>query len=78
MKKPIKEAQDEAKGILYMELYRLNQYRFATSPNKSNPRVVDTLLRIIDREARLLGLYPPRRVEIRASTVAEEASRRGF
>jgi hypothetical protein len=64
MKKLIKDAQDEAKGILYLELYRLNQYRFALSSNKSNPRVVDTLLRIIDREARLMGLYPPRKVEI--------------
>lgn len=64
MKKLIKDAQDEAKGILYLELYRLNQYRFALSPNKSNPRVVDTLLRIIDREARLMGLYAPRKVEI--------------
>ncbi len=27
-------------------------------------RQVDTLLRIIDREARLMGLYPPRRVEV--------------
>lgn len=64
MKKLIKEAQDEAKGILYLELYRLNQYRFALSPKKSNPRVVDTLPRIIDREARLMGLYPPRKVKI--------------
>ena len=63
MKKLIKDAQDEAKSILYLELYRLNQYRFALSPNIGNPRVVDTLLRIIDREARLMGLYPPRRVE---------------
>jgi len=64
MKKLIKEAQDEAKRVLYLELYRLNQYRFALSPNQSNPRVVDTLLRIIDREARLTGLYAPRKVEI--------------
>ena len=64
MKKLIKDAQDEAKGILYLELYRLNQYRFALSPNKSNPRVVDTLLRIMDREARLMGLYAPRTLEI--------------
>ena len=64
MKKLIKDAQDEAKGILYLELYRLNQYRFALSPNKSNPRVVDSLLRIIDREARLMGLYAPRKAEI--------------
>jgi hypothetical protein len=64
MKKLIKDAQDEAKGILYLELYRLNRYRFALSPNQSNPRVVDTLLRILDREARLLGLYPSRKVEI--------------
>jgi hypothetical protein len=63
MKKLIKEAQDEAKSILYLELYRLNQYRFALSPNKSNPRVVDTLLRIMDREARLMGLYAPQKME---------------
>jgi hypothetical protein len=64
MKKLIKDAQEEAKGILYLELYRLNQYRFALSPNKSNPRVVDTLLRILDRDARLMGLYAPRKVGI--------------
>jgi hypothetical protein len=64
MKKLIKDAQDEAKRILYLQLYRLNQYRFALSPKKSDPRVVDTLLRILDREARLMGLYPPRKVEI--------------
>jgi hypothetical protein len=63
MKKLIKDAQDEAKGILYLELYRLNQYRFALSPDKSNPRVVDSLLRIMDREARLMGLYAPRKAE---------------
>jgi hypothetical protein len=66
MKKLIKDAQDEAKRILYLELYRLNQYRFVLSPNMSNPRVVDTLLRILDREARLMGLYALQKTETSA------------
>jgi hypothetical protein len=35
---------------------RLDRYRLALDPHKSNPRVVDALLRIMEREAKLLGL----------------------
>jgi hypothetical protein len=42
---------------------RLDRYRLALDPHKGNPRVVDTLLRISERYAKLLGLDAPQRIE---------------
>jgi hypothetical protein len=39
---------------------RLDRYRLELDPHKNNPRVVDTLLRISERYAKLLGLDAPR------------------
>jgi hypothetical protein len=57
------ECREKAESLRQLELCRLNRLRFALWPRCSEPRVVDTLLRISEREAKLLGLDAPQRVE---------------
>jgi hypothetical protein len=59
----IGECQETAERIRQVELMRLDRYRLALDPHKNNPRVVDTLLRISERYAKLLGLDAPQRIE---------------
>jgi len=46
-----------------LESYHLNQCWFTVWPYRPNLRVVNTLLRILDHEARLMGLYAPAKAE---------------
>ena len=60
-------AVDDLKGILKetavtiraIELERLDSIQMGLWPQRKNPRVADTLLRIQERRARLLGLDAP-------------------
>jgi hypothetical protein len=54
---------------------RLNRMTFTLWPRMGEPRVVDTLLRISDRVAKLLGLYSPQRIEMCTSSVPIESER---
>ncbi|HEY2121145.1 MAG TPA: hypothetical protein VGH37_18310 [Candidatus Acidoferrum sp.] len=50
----------DTERVRQVELMRLDRYRLELDPHKNNPRVVDTLLRISERYAKLLGLDAPR------------------
>jgi hypothetical protein len=51
--------REGATQIKQMELERLNSMHMSLWPQRKNPRVVDSLLRIQERRARLLGLDAP-------------------
>jgi hypothetical protein len=51
--------REGAAQVKQMELERLNSMHMSLWPQRKNPRVVDTLLRIQERRARLLGLDAP-------------------
>jgi hypothetical protein len=65
-------AVDDLNGILKetavtiraIELERLDSMQMGLWPQRKNPRVVDTLLRIAERRARLLGLDAPVRTAL--------------
>jgi hypothetical protein len=49
--------------VKQLELYRLDRYRLALDARKTDPRTVDTLIRISERVAKLHGLDAPQRIE---------------
>jgi hypothetical protein len=55
--------QDTAERVRQLELHRLDRYRLALDSRKSDPRTVDTLIRISERVAKLHGLDAPQRIE---------------
>jgi hypothetical protein len=55
--------QDTAERVRQLELHRLERYRLALDSRKSDPRTVDTLIRISERVAKLHGLDAPQRIE---------------
>jgi hypothetical protein len=56
--------REGAAQVKQMELERLNSMHLGLWPQRKNPRVVDTLLRIQERRARLLGLDAPTRTAL--------------
>lgn len=57
------QCQDTAERVRQLELYRLDRYRLSLDSRKSDPRTVDTLIRISERVAKLHGLDAPQRIE---------------
>jgi hypothetical protein len=54
---------ETAERVRCLELHRLDRIRLALDPNKGDPRVADTLIRISERVAKLHGLDVPQRIE---------------
>jgi hypothetical protein len=54
---------ETAERVKQLELHRLDRYRLALDARRSDPRVVDSLIRISERTAKLHGLDAPQRVE---------------
>lgn len=51
--------QEEAETVRRLELERLDGLLLSLYPQRSNPRVADTILRTMERRAKLLGLDAP-------------------
>lgn len=58
-----------AEDVRRIELERLDKMTLALFTRRSDPRTADTLLRIMERRARLLGLDSPTLVDTRNQTV---------
>jgi len=58
------QCPEKTENIRTLHLLRLDRLRFALEPRKSDPRVVNVLLQIMERESKLLGLDRPVRTEI--------------
>jgi hypothetical protein len=56
--------REGAAQIKQMELEHLNSMHMSLWPQRKNPRVVDSLLRIQERRARLLGLDAPTKTAV--------------
>jgi hypothetical protein len=56
--------REDAAIVRQLELERLDSMQMGLWPQRKNPRVVDTLLRIAERRARLLGLDAPVRTAL--------------
>jgi hypothetical protein len=54
---------EDADRVRTLELSRIDAMVLSLWPNRANPRVADTLIRLSERRARLLGLDAPARVE---------------
>ena len=67
VRKPLDElvqhCSETAERVRVLELHRLDRYRLALDSRKSDPRTVDTLIRISERVAKLHGLDAPQRIE---------------
>lgn len=59
----VEHCTDTAERVRQLELHRLDRYRLALDSRKSDPRTVDTLIRISERVAKLHGLDAPQRIE---------------
>jgi hypothetical protein len=59
----VEHCTDTAERVRHLELHRLDRYRLALDSRKSDPRAVDTLIRISERVAKLHGLDAPQRIE---------------
>ena len=59
----VEHRTDSAERVRQLELHRLDRYRLALDSCKSDPRAVDTLIRISERMAKLHGLDAPQRIE---------------
>jgi hypothetical protein len=55
----VEHCTDTAERVRQLELHRLDRYRLALDSRKSDPRTVDTLIRITERVAKLHGLDAP-------------------
>lgn len=53
----------EAADVRTLELERLDAMWLALYPKRKEPRVADSLVRLMDRRAKLLGLDAPKRIE---------------
>lgn len=58
-----KKMEVRAKAVLRMELERLDAMMLALWANKNDPRAGDTLLRIMERRAKYLGLDSPTKID---------------
>lgn len=54
--------QEPANAVRKLELERLDKLLFALWPSRNNPGIVDRILRIMERRAKLLGLDAPAKV----------------
>jgi hypothetical protein len=59
----VEHCTETAERVRQLELHRLDRYRLALDSRKSDPRTVDTLIRISERVAKLHGLDAPQRIE---------------
>jgi hypothetical protein len=59
----VEQCRETAERVRQLELYRLDRYRMGLESRKSDPRAVDTLIRISERVAKLHGLDAPQRIE---------------
>ncbi len=59
----VQHCQDTAERVRQLELYRMDRIRLSLDPEKGDPRVADTLIRISERVAKLHGLDAPQRIE---------------
>src|SRR5258708_40233828 len=59
----VQHCSETAERVRVLELHRLDRYRLALDSRKSDPRTVDTLIRISERVAKLHGLDAPQRIE---------------
>jgi hypothetical protein len=59
----VEDCRETAERVKQLELLRLDRYRLALDSRKSDPRAVDTLIRISERVAKLHGLDAPQRIE---------------
>jgi hypothetical protein len=59
----VEHCKETAERVKQLELHRLDRYRLALDSRKSDPRAVDTLIRISERVAKLHGLDAPQRIE---------------
>jgi len=59
----LEHCRETAERVRQLELHRLDRYRLALDSRRSDPRAVDTLIRISERVAKLHGLDAPQRFE---------------
>jgi hypothetical protein len=59
----VEHCTETVERVRQLELHRLDRYRLALDSRKSDPRTVDTLIRISERVAKLHGLDAPQRIE---------------
>src|SRR5208283_5177459 len=62
----LEHCRETAERVRQLELHRLDRYRLALDSRRSDPRAVDTLIRISERVAKLHGLDAPQRIEASA------------
>jgi hypothetical protein len=53
---------ETSKNLIQLSLNRLNRYRMKLEPNANDPAVVNTLVKIIECEAKLTGINAPVKV----------------
>ena len=58
----VEHCKETAERVKQLELHRLDRYRLALDSRKSDPRTVDTLIRISERVAKLHGLDAPQKI----------------
>lgn len=58
----VKDCQEVAEKARLIEVARIDRWMFALEPKKTDPRVVDTLLRLSESRRKLLGLDAPQRI----------------
>ena len=54
------QSKEKAEGVRELELLRLDSILLAHWLNRSDPRSADTILRVMERRAKLLGLDAPK------------------
>jgi hypothetical protein len=54
--------RDEAQAVKRLELERCDELLLALWPQRKNPRAADSILRIMERRARLEGLDAPQKI----------------
>lgn len=59
----LEHCRETAERVRQLELHRLDRYRLALDPRRTDPRTVDTLIRISERVAKLHGLDAPQRID---------------
>lgn len=58
----VEHCRETAERVRQLELHRLDRYRLALDSRRSDPRAVDTLIRISERVAKLHGLDALQRI----------------
>jgi len=53
---------ETAQNLIQLQLNRLNRYRLKLEPNASDPTVVSTLVRVMERECKLMGIDAPTKI----------------